>query len=316
MKFRYFFSVKLHLIHCYSSDDLKVCTYCSKIVLSYLNKSAINSDLKSDLQALQADLSSKLSAVGQNSPSSSASATTSHHQHPTTGGGGVHHQGHRKISVGYQEERLVSNLRSTLSNADRRSILQQSKSLKTLYDDMSKRMSDQPHRGSDMIQFMIANQNASNQVQAIAILNAMREAGFIEPTIEPTIRSFSVDELIEFKETETYRLLSLVDDEISTVGGYSEVDMDSSLFHLRRGGGGGGATNHDDEEQHQQQLLIDSFGFSTSSDFETKSSLLSTAGSKSLLEAFCSHEELLLSMSTKNNIFVHFSRVSFHRSIT
>lgn len=255
-------------------------------MLSYLNKSAINSDLKSDLQALQADLSSKLSVT----PTPTSSSTSA--QHLSGVGSSGSGQSHRKISVGYQEERLVSNLKSSLSNADRRSILQQSKSLKTLHDDMSKRMADQPHRGSDMVQFMITNQNASNQVQAIAILNAMHEAGFIEPIDEPLIRH--EDEVIaEFNESKTYKLLSLLDDDVSSVGGYSEIDMDSSLLHLRRGGGGGANQHQDDEDQQQQ--LKDSFGFSTSSDFETKSSLLSTAGSKSLLEAFCGHEELLLS---------------------
>lgn len=45
------------IINC--SGDLRVCTYCSKVVLSYIQSPDINADLRSDLQALEEDLSNK-----------------------------------------------------------------------------------------------------------------------------------------------------------------------------------------------------------------------------------------------------------------
>lgn len=48
-----------------------------------------------------------------------------------------------------------------------------------------------------------------------------------------------------------------------------------------------------------------SFGFSTSKDFEIQNSWLSTAGSKSLMEAFCDHEELLLSKISVYVLWTH-----------
>lgn len=94
------------------SGDLKVCTYCSKVVLSYLKSSDIALDLKKDLQALEDDLSNKFV-----SDSTSLQSPSNLNIDSIT---------HRKVSLGYQEERLVSHT-NVLSNADRKSILQVSK---------------------------------------------------------------------------------------------------------------------------------------------------------------------------------------------
>ena len=91
------------------SGDLKVCTYCSKVVLSYLKSSDIALDLKNDLQALEDDLSNKFVSASTSLQNSSNSNMDSISR--------------RKVSVGYQEERLVSHT-NVLSNADRKSILQ------------------------------------------------------------------------------------------------------------------------------------------------------------------------------------------------
>lgn len=139
-----------------------MCTYCSKIVLSYLNSSDINSDLKSDLQALQDDLAKKF-------------------QFQSDDGGSFAHESsspQRKISVGYQEERLLSQPKYLLSNADRKNILQQSTSLKVLYEDVAKALPNQ-NPGSDIIHYLITKNKSSNRSQAIAILTAMIEAGYI-----------------------------------------------------------------------------------------------------------------------------------------
>lgn len=39
--------------------DLRVCTYCCKVVLSYLQSADIGADLSADLRALQEDLQTK-----------------------------------------------------------------------------------------------------------------------------------------------------------------------------------------------------------------------------------------------------------------
>lgn len=139
-----------------------MCTYCSKIVLTYLNSSDINSDLKSDLQALQDDLAKKFQFQSEDGGTFAQESSSPQ----------------RKISVGYQEERLLSQPKYLLSNADRKNILQQSTSLKVLYEDVCKALPNQ-NPGSDIIHYLITKNKSSNKSQAIAILTAMIEAGYI-----------------------------------------------------------------------------------------------------------------------------------------
>lgn len=139
-----------------------MCTYCSKIVLTYLNSSDINSDLKSDLQALQNDLAKKFQFQSEDGGTFAQESSSPQ----------------RKISVGYQEERLLSQPKFLLSNADRKNILQQSTSLKVLYEDVCKALPNQ-NPGSDIIHYLITRNKSSNKSQAIAILTAMIEAGYI-----------------------------------------------------------------------------------------------------------------------------------------
>uniref|UniRef100_A0A2M4B924 1-phosphatidylinositol-3-phosphate 5-kinase n=1 Tax=Anopheles marajoara TaxID=58244 RepID=A0A2M4B924_9DIPT len=150
------------IINC--SDDLRVCNYCSKDVLAYLKSSS--TDLKPDLKALQDDLSQKLSATGQGDGNTL--------NLPSVAGG----RSQRKISVGYQEERFAASGGSGISSADRKSILQQSNSLKTLYDEMCRSL-PLLNRGHDLIDFLFSKQKSSNNLQAVAILNAMIDAGFL-----------------------------------------------------------------------------------------------------------------------------------------
>uniref|UniRef100_A0A182K7W3 1-phosphatidylinositol-3-phosphate 5-kinase n=1 Tax=Anopheles christyi TaxID=43041 RepID=A0A182K7W3_9DIPT len=155
------------IINC--SEDLRVCNYCSKVVFTYLKSSNISADLKPDLKALQDDLAQKLSTLQPpGSGGSDASNTTA-----TTSG-----RNRRKISVGYQEERFAASAGSGISSADRKSILQQSNSLKTLYDEMCRSL-PLYNRGHELIDFLFSRQKSSNNMQAIAILNAMIDAGFL-----------------------------------------------------------------------------------------------------------------------------------------
>lgn len=257
------------------SGELRVCNYCSKVVLLYLKSSDINAELKSDLQALEDDLSSKFVA----SPSSSASNQQYENSH------------HRKASVGYQEERLVSNP-NVLSTADRKSILQQSNPLKSLHEDMIKSLQNH-QKGLEIQNFLMSNQKLNKQ-QAIAVLNAMIEAGFITPVMTyDNVETPGVDDAfhIEFNEQLFYKLLNL--DEIAMKGDKQPL------------------TREDTEEEdivppsiYAEQL------YSNSKEQELQSSILSTAGSKPLLESYCQHEELLLNQLLRNeNLDSSWSRI-------
>lgn len=218
-----------------------MCTYCSKIVLTYLNSSDINSDLKSDLQALQDDLAKKFQL--QSDESSSTVQELSSPQ--------------RKISVGYQEERLLSQPKYLLSNADRKNILQQSTSLKVLYEDVAKALPNQ-NPGSDIIHYLITKNKSSNKSQAIAILTAMIEAGYIieidttglNPPNPIKQRAFYFDEneegnnsstpssdsdiLHEFNENAFYKLLR-PSEIMSNSGTFNlNLDVDNSSVHLSK----------------------------------------------------------------------------------
>lgn len=169
------------IINC--SEDLRVCNYCSKVVFTYLKSSNISADLKPDLKALQEDLAQKLSTLqppGSGVPESSGATAASSGRN------------RRKISVGYQEERFAASAGSGISSADRKSILQQSNSLKTLYDEMCRSL-PLYNRGHELIDFLFSRQKSSNNMQAIAILNAMIDAGFLIAIYETKIES-SIDE--------------------------------------------------------------------------------------------------------------------------
>lgn len=186
----------------------------------------IAADLKSDLRALQEDLSNKLSTGAPSSHSDADSCVTNIQR--------------RKISVGYQEERFVSTQTPTMSSADRKTILQQSNSLRALYEEMIKVLPNQ-NRGHDLIGFLISTQKSSNNRQAIAILNAMTEAGFLIPLSVNITQTNSTDSetdeisvLAEFDESMIYKFLWL-DDDVSQTGSYElDVDFKSSSVHLMR----------------------------------------------------------------------------------
>jgi len=87
--------------------DLRVCTYCCKIVLSYLQTADLNSDLTDDLRSVQEDLQSRFGG-------SSHDTVMFHGVHS----GGIqagHSSGayrslqRRKPSLGYQEEKFANS---------------------------------------------------------------------------------------------------------------------------------------------------------------------------------------------------------------
>lgn len=53
------FNVYYYTFFLFIKGDLRVCTYCCKVVLSYLQSADIGADLSADLKALQEDLQIK-----------------------------------------------------------------------------------------------------------------------------------------------------------------------------------------------------------------------------------------------------------------
>ncbi|XP_055381749.1 putative 1-phosphatidylinositol 3-phosphate 5-kinase [Condylostylus longicornis] len=263
------------------SGDLKVCTYCSKIVLSYLKSSDIALDLKHDLQALQQDLSNKFH----------------HHQETNETIEPRNLAIQRKISVGYQEERFVTTQPTmTLSNADRKNILQQSHSLKSLYEEM-KRLLPLQNCGLDLIAFLITNQKSSNKVQAIAILNAMLEGGFLIPLVPDS-------EQRDFDENLHYKLIRKVDSITRSGSIQLDVDYETNSVHMSKSLPLDNPTFSefvDDSNDFKffKSSFDESLSFQSLKDVELENSIKSKTTAK-LVKSYCDHEELLLSQMLRN----------------
>lgn len=86
------------------TGDLRVCTYCCKVVLSYLQSSDVGTDLSCDLKLVQESLRVKF-ATSSLSPTSSLQETIKQNANLDSQEGNA---ARRKISVGYQEEKFAS----------------------------------------------------------------------------------------------------------------------------------------------------------------------------------------------------------------
>jgi 1-phosphatidylinositol-3-phosphate 5-kinase len=84
-----------------------VCTYCCKVVLSYLQSADIGADLSADLRALQEDLQTKFGNITSSVTSVSQSSTNSTcgnvAECPESSAG----TGRRKLSLNFQEDRFA-----------------------------------------------------------------------------------------------------------------------------------------------------------------------------------------------------------------
>ncbi|KAJ8686685.1 hypothetical protein QAD02_022479 [Eretmocerus hayati] len=201
------------------TGDLRVCTYCCKVVLSYLQSSDMRSDLSADLKALQEDLEEK---YGNNSlPASRKSSEVSENQTVIR----------RKTSVGYMEEKYAHGRSSQnyLTSQERTFALQNSSSLRMIYEELfrsNQAIVLQTHRirlnryyncflGNELVNWMINQNKAATRIQATAIGQALFEAGFIEPVLMDN--AFS-DSAALFKPAKLFRVQSsdfLVDDQTS-----------------------------------------------------------------------------------------------------
>lgn len=167
------------------TGDLRVCTYCCKIVLSYLQSPDMRSVLSADLKALQEDLQVK---YGNNTPPVARKSSNSVTEDET--------RIHRKPSVGYMEEKYAigRSSGSYLSSQERSIVLQNSASLRMIYEELfrsSQAIALQTHRvrlksyyncftGNELVNWMITQNKAATRVQATAIGQALLEANFIE----------------------------------------------------------------------------------------------------------------------------------------
>lgn len=181
----------------------------------------------------------------------------------------------------YREERLASIANVPLSLADRKSILQQSNSLKLLHEEMFKFLPNQ-NRGIDLITFLIANQKSSNKIQAITILNAMIDAGFIIPLIQ----SPSEISCIDFDENCLYKLMRLENMMVQSNSFSLDLNLESNSVQLSRQSGN--YTRQMSSSFYIQEVMQEL------KENQLHSNLIETAGSKQLVEGFCEHEEQLL----------------------
>ncbi|KYQ54129.1 Putative 1-phosphatidylinositol-3-phosphate 5-kinase [Trachymyrmex zeteki] len=178
------------------TGDLRVCTYCCKVVLSYLQSSDMRSDLSADLKALQEDLQVK---YGNDSP-----LLTRKHANETLDD---ETSICRKPSVGYMEENYATGRSSGsyLTSQERSLVLQNSASLRMIWEELfrsSQAIQLQTHRirlksyhncflANELVNWMIAQNKAATRVQATAIGQALLEAGFIESVVADYVFSDS-----------------------------------------------------------------------------------------------------------------------------
>lgn len=182
------------------TGDLRVCTYCCKVVLSYLQSADMGADLSADLKALQEDLRTKygdaashLTSVSQSSTSSTCGNIA---ECPESSTG----TGRRKLSLKSQEDRFVVRAQgsSYMSMEERCRMLQKSASLRALFEDMchpNVGLTLQTHRyrlrnyhscflGSELVDWLLTQGHAATRIQCTAIGQALIEAGYLESIAE------------------------------------------------------------------------------------------------------------------------------------
>ncbi|CAG9857457.1 unnamed protein product [Phyllotreta striolata] len=173
------------------TGELRVCTYCCKVVLSYLQSSDFNVVLSNDLKMLQESLQVKFGVVSTKSLEDNTSRTSSADKE---GCGNK-----KKNSVCYQEEKFFyeNSNASYLSNEEKSRALRNSTSLRNLYEEIAAGVQFETHRykqktygdcaqGSDLVDWLIFQNKSKNRVQASAMCQALLEAGYIESLSDPT----------------------------------------------------------------------------------------------------------------------------------
>ncbi|KAG0730325.1 1-phosphatidylinositol 3-phosphate 5-kinase [Chionoecetes opilio] len=187
------------------TGELRVCTYCCKVVLSYLQSSNLAADVVADLRSLQEELlPPSLAQVSGAGSHDSALYCSSGSNTPLTTPRGTHRRRH---SLGFQEEKYVGRTRyasgelqalgvhrdSGQMTAERQLLLQDSHQLHSLWSQMTAAtagltLGSHRHRlksfnncfvGRDLVRWLLINDKASSQASAVAIGQALLEAGYI-----------------------------------------------------------------------------------------------------------------------------------------
>lgn len=186
------------------TGDLRVCTYCSKVVLSYLQSSDISSDLTADLKILQENLQSKYGpAISGQQSSVNVNQSSLSPSNLRANSGENSGTIKRKISVGYQEEKFSAGRQASvtyLTPQEKCKALQNSSSLRNLYEELLKPSGSGglPLRshwyrlrayhdcvlGSEIVDWLINQQKANTRVQASAICQALLDGGYLESLSE------------------------------------------------------------------------------------------------------------------------------------
>ncbi|XP_042870026.1 1-phosphatidylinositol 3-phosphate 5-kinase-like isoform X2 [Penaeus japonicus] len=187
------------------TGELRVCTYCCKVVLSYLQSNNLAADVLADLRALQDELLP---------PTPDQSCNTQHHdaaycsmQGSSTPSATPRGTLRRRPSLGFQEEKYAVRTRyssgdfqvfggqrdSDQMTAERQLLLRDSQQLHSLWSQMAGGVGGLPlashrHRlksfhncfvGRDLIEWLLANDKASSRASAVAIGQALLEAGYV-----------------------------------------------------------------------------------------------------------------------------------------
>ncbi|XP_047499600.1 1-phosphatidylinositol 3-phosphate 5-kinase-like isoform X3 [Penaeus chinensis] len=187
------------------TGELRVCTYCCKVVLSYLQSNNLAADVLADLRALQEELLP---------PTPDQSCNAQHHdaafcsmQGSGTPSATPRGTLRRRPSLGFQEEKYAVRTRyssgdfqvfggqrdSDQMTAERQLLLRDSQQLHSLWSQMAGGVGGLPlashrHRlksfhncfvGRDLIEWLLANDKASSRASAVAIGQALLEAGYV-----------------------------------------------------------------------------------------------------------------------------------------
>ncbi|XP_069701423.1 1-phosphatidylinositol 3-phosphate 5-kinase isoform X2 [Periplaneta americana] len=185
------------------TGDLRVCTYCCKVVLSYLQSADMGADLSADLRALQEDLQIKFGNLASPLTSASQSSTSSTCGNIAEGQESSTGSSRRKLSLGFQEDRFAlgraqASTSNYMSMEERCRVLQKSASLRALFEDLCRPntgLTLQTHRyrlrnyhscflGSELVDWLLTQSHAATRIQGTAIGQALIEAGYLESIAE------------------------------------------------------------------------------------------------------------------------------------
>lgn len=180
------------------TGDLRVCTYCCKVVLSYLQSADTAADLSADLRLVQEDLQTKfgntstLSSKASNKVNSSGTNLSDSQEVASV---------RRKTSVGFQEDCFALGRAQEcglFSVEEPVQGLQTLASIRSLLEDIfnpNTGITLQTHRhnlrnchdcfiGSELVDWLISQGRVSSRLQGTAIGQALLERGFLESVSE------------------------------------------------------------------------------------------------------------------------------------